>query len=193
MTDFPIRKTQLFLETIFHEGGPIPETPRMRAAMVAVVSNPFASGYHDDLQSAMDNLKPLGLMMTDELIDALGGIEGIDGYGKAGLAGEDGELEHTALWHVPGGYAMRERLGEAKAIVPSSMKVGGTGCAIDIPLGHINAAYVRSHFDAMEVRLADAPRRGEIMFCLAMTKGPRIHHRMGGLGVEDIKGEDGLR
>lgn len=193
MTDFPIRKTQLFLETIFHEGGPIPETPRMRAAMVAVVSNPFASGYHDDLQSAMDDLKPLGLMMTDELIDALGGIEGIEGYGKAGLAGEDGELEHTALWHVPGGYAMRERLGEAKAIVPSSMKVGATGCAIDIPLGHINAAYVRSHFDAMEVRLADAPRRGEIMFCLAMTKGPRIHHRMGGLGVEDIKGEDGLR
>lgn len=193
MTDFPIRKTQLFLETIFHEGGPIPETPRMRAAMVAVVSNPFASGYHDDLQSTMDDLKPLGLMMTDELIDALGGIEGIEGYGKAGLAGEDGELEHTALWHVPGGYAMRERLGEAKAIVPSSMKVGATGCAIDIPLGHINAAYVRSHFDAMEVRLADAPRRGEIMFCLAMTKGPRIHHRMGGLGVEDIKGEDGLR
>ena len=193
MTDFPIRKTQLFLETIFHEGGPIPETPRMRAAIVAVVSNPFASGYHDDLQSAMDDLKPLGLMMTDELIDALGGIEGIEGYGKAGLAGEDGELEHTALWHVPGGYAMRERLGEAKAIVPSSMKVGATGCAIDIPLGHINAAYVRSHFDAMEVRLADAPRRGEIMFCLAMTKGPRIHHRMGGLGVEDIKGEDGLR
>jgi hypothetical protein len=132
-------------------------------------------------------------MMTDELIDALGGLDGIDGYGKAGLAGEDGELEHTALWHVPGGYAMRERLGEAKAIVPSSMKVGGAGCAIDIPLGHINAAYVRSHFDAMEVRLADSPRRGEIMFCLAMTKGGRIHHRMGGLAVEDIKGEDGLR
>ena len=193
MTSFPIRKTQLFLETIYHEGGPAPQTPRMRAAMVAVVSNPFAGKYHEDLQSVMDDLKPLGLMMTDELIDALGGLDGIDGYGKAGLAGEDGELEHTALWHVPGGYAMRERLGEAKAIVPSSMKVGGAGCAIDIPLGHINAAYVRSHFDAMEVRLADSPRRGEIMFCLAMTKGGRIHHRMGGLAVEYIKGEDGLR
>ena len=193
MVDFPIRKTQLFLETIYHEGGSAPDIPRHRAAMVAIVKNPFAGTYAADLQSAMDDLKPLGLMMTDQLIAALGGLSGIDGYGKAGLAGEDGELEHTALWHVPGGYAMRERLGEAKAIVPSAMKVGGPGCPIDIPLGHINAAYVRSHFDAMEVRLPDAPRRGEIMFCLAMTKGPRVHHRMGGLTTDQVKGEDGLR
>ena len=142
---------------------------------------------------SMDTLKPLGLEMTDELVDALGGIEGIDGYGKAALAGEGGELEHTALWHVPGGYSMRERLGAAKAIVPSAMKVGGPGTPIDIPLGHINAAYVRSHFDAMEVRIPDAPRAGEIMFALAMSRGPRIHHRMGGLTVDEVKGEDGLR
>ncbi len=141
----------------------------------------------------MEDLKPLGLMMTDQLIAALGGIDGIDGYGKAALAGEAGELEHTALWHVPGGYAMRERLGEAKAIVPSAMKVGGPGTPIDIPLGHINAAYVRSHFDAMEVRVPDGPRADELMFCLAMAKGPRIHHRMGGLAVEEVVGEDGLR
>ena len=141
----------------------------------------------------MDDLKPLGLQMTDELISALGGSEGIDGYGKAALAGEGGELEHTALWHVPGGYSMRERLGEAKAIVPSAMKAGGPGTPIDIPLGHINAAYVRSHFDAMEVRVPDAPRAGEILFALAMSCGPRIHNRMGGLTTDQVKGEDGLR
>jgi len=131
--------------------------------------------------------------MTDALISAMGGIEGIDAYGKAALAGEDGELEHTAMWHVPGGYAMRERLGEAKAIVPSAMKLAGMGASLDVPLGHINAAYVRSHFDAMEIRVSDAPRAGEIAFVLAMAKGPRIHSRMGGLEAWDVKGEDGLR
>ena len=193
MPDFTLRKTMLFVEEVLHEGGPAPDQPRQRAAIVAIVKNPFAGGYTDDLQSAMDDLKPLGLMMTDRLIDALGGADGIDGYGKAGLAGENGELEHTALWHVPGGYAMRERLGEAKAIVPSSMKVGGVGTRIDIPLGHINAAYVRSHFDGMEVGVPDGPRANELLFALAMSRGPRIHHRMGGLAVEDVKGEDGLR
>ena len=197
MPEFKLRKTCLFLEEIHHEGGPSPAVPRRRAAVVAVVSNPFAGGYTEDLQSAMDDLKPLGLIMTDKLVEALGGTDGIDGYGKAALAGEGGELEHTALWHVPGGYAMRARLGDAgtdsKAIVPSAMKVGGPGCRIDVPLGHINAAYVRSHFDAMEVGLPDAPRAGELMFALAMTVGPRIHHRMGGLTVGQIIGEDGLR
>ncbi len=193
MPDFPLRKTMIFIEDIHHEGGPPPAIPRRRAAIVALVKNPFAGRYVADLQSAMDDLKPLGLMMTDRLIEAMGGIEGIDGYGKAGLAGEGGELEHTALWHVPGGYAMRERLGEAKAIVPSAMKVGGPGTRVDIPLGHINAAYVRSHFDAMEVGLPDGPRADELLFALAMSRGGRIHHRMGGLEVEDVTGEDGLR
>ena len=193
MPDFALRKTLIFVEDIHHEGGPPTETPRRRGAIVAIVKNPFAGSYTEDLQSAMEDLKPLGLMMTDRLIEAMGGIAGIDGYGKAGLAGEGGELEHTALWHVPGGYAMRERLGAAKAIVPSAMKVGGVGTRIDVPLGHINAAYVRSHFDAMEVGVADGPRAGELLFALAMTRGPRIHHRMGGLAVEDVKGEDGLR
>ena len=193
MADFQLRKMMVFSETIFHENGPPPPTPRHRCALVAVVSNPFVGIWQEDLQPAMDDLKPLGLQMTDELIKAMGGIEGIDGYGKAALSGEGGELEHTALWHVPGGYSMRERLGKAKAIVPSTMKVGGPGTPIDIPLGHINAAYVRSHFDAMEVRLPDAPRAGELMFALAMTRGPRIHARMGGLRSAEVKGEDGLR
>ena len=193
MPEFTLRKTMTFVEEILHDNGPVGSEPRLRGAIVALVRNPFAGTFAEDLQSAMDELKPLGLMMTDKLIDALGGIDGIDGYGKAAVAGENGELEHTALWHVPGGYSMRERLGEAKAIVPSAMKVGGTGCRIDVPLGHINAAYVRSHFDAIEVGVPDGPRANEIMFALAMSKGPRIHHRMGGLSAEDVEGLDGLR
>ena len=193
MPDFTLRKTMLFIEEIHHDGGPPPALPRRRAAMVALVKNPFAGSWVEDLQPAMEDLKPLGLMMTDRLIEAMGGIEGIDGYGKATMAGERGELEHTALWHVPGGYAMRARLGAAKAIVPSAMKIGGVGTRIDIPLGHINAAYVRSHFDAMEVGVPDGPKADELLFALAMSRGGRIHSRMGGLEAADVKGEDGLR
>ncbi|MEM8657164.1 MAG: amino acid synthesis family protein [Pseudomonadota bacterium] len=193
MPEFTIRKTLILLEDIHHDGGPPAATPRERGAILAVVSNPYAGSYTADITEGMEDLKPLGLQMTDRLIAAMGGPQGIDGYGKAALAGEGGELEHTALWHVPGGYAMRERLGASKAIVPSSMKVGGPGTRIDIPLGHSNAAYVRSHFDAMEVGLPDAPRAGELLLALAMTRGPRIHARVGGLEAQDVKGEDGLR
>ena len=193
MPDFTLRKTMLFIEDIHHDGGPPPAHPRRRAAIVALVRNPFAGGYTEDLQSATDDLKPLGLALTDRLIDAMDGIEGIDGYGKAAMAGENGELEHTALWHVPGGYAMRARLDEARAIVPSCMKLGGVGSRIDIPLGHTNAAYVRSHFDGIEVGVPDGPRANELLLALAMSRGARIHNRMGGLAVADVKGEDGLR
>ncbi|MBY6091737.1 amino acid synthesis family protein [Pseudooceanicola sp. 502str34] len=193
MPEFTLRKTMIFLEDIAHDGGPAPEVPRQRGAIVALVKNPFAGQYVEDLSSHMDALKPLGLMMTDRLIAAMGGIEGIDGYGKAAMCGEAGELEHTALWHVPGGYSMRERLGEALAIVPSAMKQGGPGTRIDVPLGHINAAYVRSHFDAMEVGLPDGPRADELMFALAMSRGGRVHARMGGLEVSQIAKMDGLR
>ena len=147
-----------------------------------------------DLQPAMDDLKPLGLMLSDRLIAALGGdAKAIDGYGKGAIVGTAGEIEHGALWHVPGGYAMREKLGEAKAIVPSAKKVGAFGSRLDVPIGHINAAYVRSHFDAMEVGVSDGPRPDEILFCLVMTCGPRVHDRMGGLAASDIKAWDGLR
>ncbi|MEO0994789.1 MAG: amino acid synthesis family protein [Pseudomonadota bacterium] len=193
MADFPLRKLFIALEEIHHEGGPPPAEPRLRGAVLAVVGNPFAGRYEPDLAAAMDALKPLGITMTERLIAAMGGADGIDGYGKAALVGEGGELEHAALWHVPGGYAMRARLGTAKAIVPSAMKVGGCGARIDVPLGHINAAYVRSHFDAMEVGLPDAPRAGEILFALAMSRGGRVHDRMGGLTVDEVTGEDGLR
>lgn len=193
MADFPIRKIVTLTEEIRHDGGPAPDQPRLRGAVVAVVKNPFAGRFVPDLQAAMDDLKPLGLAMTDRLISALGGRDGIDAYGKGAIVGAAGELEHGALWHVPGGYAMRERLGESRAIVPSAKKLGPMGASIDIPIGHINAAYVRSHFDAMEVSVPDAPKPDEIAFILVMAKGPRIHARMGGLEVHQVKGEDGLR
>ncbi|MGI6854793.1 amino acid synthesis family protein [Mesorhizobium sp. 1B3] len=194
MAEFPIRKIAVLTEEIFHEGGPTAQQPRRRAAAMALVGNPFAGRYVEGLQAAMDDLKPLGLMLTDRLIGALGGdAKAIDAYGKGAIVGTAGELEHGALWHVPGGYAMRERLGEAKAIVPSAKKVGAFGSRIDVPLGHINAAYVRSHFDAMEVGLSDGPRPDEILFVLAMACGPRVHNRMGGLEAKDIKAWDGLR
>lgn len=193
MADFPLRKLALQIEEIHHDFGPATATPRLRGAVLAVVKNPFVGRYEPDLQAAMDDLKPLGLMMTDRLIAALGGREGIDAYGKGAIVGAGGELEHGALWHAPGGYTMRARLGESRAIVPSAKKVGPMGARIDIPLGHINAAYVRGHFDAMEVGLPDGPRGDEIVFILAMAKGPRIHSRMGGLEPDQVKGEDGLR
>ncbi len=193
MADFPIRKMQLILEEVRHEGGSAPETPRKLGAILACCANPFAGRYEPDLQPAMEDLKPLGKEMSERLIAAMGGKDLVDSYGKGAIVGEGGEIEHGALWHVPGGYAMRGLLGESNAIVPSCMKVGGMGSKLDIPLGHINAAYVRSHFDGIEVGLPDGPRSGEIVFALAMASGGRVHSRMGGLEAWDVKGEDGLR
>lgn len=193
MPDFPIRRITIQLEEIHHEGGPVVDTPRMRGAILAVLQNPFAGRYEEDMQSVIESLKPLGLMLSGKLIDAMGGPEGIDAYGKGAMVGEGGETEHGALWHVAGGYAMRERLGECRAIVPSAMKVAPMGATLDIPLGHVNAAYVRSRFDVITVSVPDAPRAGEIVFALAMARGGRVHSRMGGLEVWQVKGEDGLR
>ncbi len=159
-----------------------------------MIANPFAGRYEPDIAGFMDDLKPLGLEMAQTLIRALGGDRKvIEGYGKGAIIGSAGELEHGALWHVPGGYAMREALGDAKAIVPSTKKVGGVGARLDVPITHINASYVRSHFDAMEVGVSDGPRADEMALALVMTTGPRIHARVGGLAASEITGEDGLR
>ena len=131
--------------------------------------------------------------MAEQLVHAMGGPDAVDAYGKGAIVGEGGEIEHGALWHVPGGYAMRGVVTPSKAIVPSAMKVGGMGARLDVPLGHVNAAYVRSHFDAMEVGLPDGPRAGEILFALVMAEGGRPHARMEGLEAADVEGEDGLR
>jgi hypothetical protein len=189
-----IRKTLISVEEIFHEGGPVAARPLLRGVALAVIRNPFAGRYEPEIEGFMEDLKPLGLRMATDLIRALGGEpKRIEGYGKGAIVGAAGELEHGALWHVPGGYAMREALGGAKAIVSSTKKVGGPGTRLDVPVTHINASYVRSHFDAVEVGLADAPRADEMVLALVMTTGPRIHARVGGLKATEIKGEDGLR
>lgn len=189
-----VRKFVVSVDEIFHENGPPAAQPLKRAAVLAVIENPFAGGYVEDIMPFMEALKPLGLTMARRLIDALGGDPAVvEGYGKGAIVGAAGELEHAALWHNPGGYAMRELLGDAKAIVPSTKKVGGPGTHLDVPITHINASYVRSHFDAVEVGIGDAPRANEMVVALAMTTGPRIHARVGGLKASEIKGEDGLR
>ena len=188
-----LRTTITSCEDIFHEGGPVADTPQRRAAILSIIHNPFAGRYEPDIQGFMEDLKPLGLSMAQRLLDLLGGPDNIQGYGKGALIGEAGELGHGALWHAPGGYAMRQLLGTANAIVPSAKKVGGVGARLDVPITHINAAYVRSHFDSMEVGCNDAPRAQELAYALVMTTGPRVHSRSGGLEAWDIKGEDGLR
>jgi len=189
-----LRKIHTTVEEVLHEGGPPPERPLHVGAVSVVIENPFAGRYVEELQPFMEDLKPLGLAMAGRLIEALGSnAADIEGYGKATIVGAAGELEHGALWHVPGGYAMRELLGDAKAIVPSSKKVGDVGARIDVPITHINAAYVRGHFNALEVCVPGAPRPDELVLILVMTTGGRIHDRMGGLRKEDVKGEDGLR
>ena len=192
--DIRTRKFHATVEEIFHEGGPRAVRPLRRAALLAVIHNPYAGRYEPDILPMMEALNDLGVEMAGRLVTMLGGDpKAVEGYGKGAIVGAAGELEHGALWHVPGGYAMRRVLGEAKAIVPSAKKVGAPGSHLDVPITHINASYVRSHFDAMEVGLADGPREDELLLALVMTTGPRIHARVGGLKAAEIKGEDGLR
>ncbi|MFZ5509391.1 MAG: amino acid synthesis family protein [Pseudomonadota bacterium] len=210
-----VRRVFTQVEDICHEFGPVAATPLRRGAIAAVLTNPFAGRYEPDILPMMDALNPVGLEMARQLLAAMDvPVERIEGYGKGAIVGAAGELEHGALWHVPGGYAMRELLGwkgsaaayaqgqaedkkgqpgNALAIVPSTKKVGGPGSTLDVPLTHINAAYVRSHFDAIEVRVPGAPAADELVYILAMSTGPRIHARVGGLKASDIAKWDGLR
>ncbi len=188
-----VRKFKLDVEDILHERGPVAAEPLRVAVAMAIVENPYAGRYVEDLNAFMQELRGLGADLAGRLIKALGGLDKIEAYGKAAIVGEDGELEHGAVWHEAGGWAMREALGEPKAIVPSAKGIGGPGTRIMVPLGHIHAAYVRSHFGVAEMTLWDGPRRDEIAFGLAMATSGRIHARLGGLAAADVKGDDGLR
>lgn len=210
-----IRRVMTQVEDILHEFGPAPAVPLRRGAIAVVMRNPFAGRYEADIVPMMEALNPVGVDMAHRLRAAMDvPVERIECYGKGSIVGAAGELEHGALWHVPGGYAMRELLGwkgdraayakgqrEAKtgqpgnalAIVPSTKKVGAPGTALDVPMTHINAAYVRSHFDAIEVRVPGAPAADELVFILAMSTGSRIHARVGGLAAGAISNWDGLR
>jgi len=189
-----VRKIVTNAEEVRHDGGPPLNRPRLKTWVAAVIKNPFAGRFEPEIAGMMDELKPLGLDCSKRLVAALGGDASIvEAYGKGSLVGAAGELEHGALWHVPGGYAMRELLGKALAIVPSTTKVGGMGASIDIPIHHKDAAYVRSHFDSVTAIVPDAPRADEIVFVLAMTTGGRPHARVGGLQVSEISKWDGQR
>jgi hypothetical protein len=189
-----VRKIVTGVEEVRHDGGPKLARPILKGWVAVVLKNPFAGRYVEDIQGVMDDLKPLGLEASTKLLAALGGdTEAIEAYGKGSLVGAGGELEHGALWHVPGGYAMRELLGKALSIVPSMTKVGPMGAILDVPIHHRNAAYVRSHFDGVTLMVQDSPRPDEILFALAMTTGGRPHPRMGGLEQAAISKWDGQR
>jgi hypothetical protein len=190
-----IRKITVQLDETLSEMGEPVSPPTRRAVACAVIANPFAGRFEQDLTPLMDIGAELGDLLTKRCLAALG-IEGgrAESFGKAAIVGEGGELEHAAaILHPKMGAPVRVALVRGPALIPSAKKMGGLGTAIDVPLGHKDAAYVRSHFDAVEARVPDAPRRGEIVVCIAVTDSGRPHPRIGGLTRDQIKGEDGLR
>jgi hypothetical protein len=192
MSLIEIRKRSLAIETVYHEGGPPVETPLKLAAACAVIRNPYAGRYEPDLMPFMAELRSLGTLLATELVETLG-RDKVEVYSKAAIVGVNGELEHGAVWHEAGGWAMRELLGEPKAIVPSSKAVAATGYRIMVPLHYIHAAYVRSHYNSMEIGVQDAPRPNEILFALVMGTGGRVHARLGGLTKDQVSVHDGQR
>lgn len=188
-----VRKRALNIETIYHEGGPVAEVPLTMAAATVVIRNPYAGRYEQDLLPFMAELRSLGRELAEELVVALGGRERVEVYSKAAIVGINGEMEHGAIWHEAGGWAMREVLGQPKAMVPANKAVASAGYRMMVPVHYIHAAFVRSHFNSMEVGLQDAPRPNEILFALVMGSGGRVHSRLGGLLKEDVQGDDGLR
>ncbi|MEO8523614.1 MAG: amino acid synthesis family protein [Caldimonas sp.] len=193
LPEIDVRKLVVTVEEIWHDRGPRLSEPLRRGSATAVVRNPYAGRYVEDILPMMEALKPLGREMAARLVAALGGADKIQSYGKGALVGLAGEIEHAALWHVPGGYGMRDLLEGSHAIVPSTSRIGPAGTSIDIPIHHRVAAYVRSHFDTMEVRIADSPRPDELMLVIAMTTGGRPHARVGGLRADEIAKFDGQR
>jgi hypothetical protein len=190
-----IRKIVTVVEETLSEMGQKVSPPTRRAAAIAVIENPFAGRFVQDLSPLIEIGEELGGLLVKRAVAALG-IDGpkVQSYGKAAAVGENGELEHAAaILHPKMGAPVRNVLGRSAALIPSSKKRSGPGTTLDIPLGHKHAAFVRSHFDGMEVRIADAPRANEIMVAVAITDSGRPHPRVGGLKASEIKGEDGLR
>jgi Amino acid synthesis len=190
-----IRKIAVWVEETHSEIGQVISPATRKAAAVAVIANPFAGQFVADLEPLMDMGAELGGLLGHKCVEALG-IEPqqAQSYGKAAMVGENGELEHAAaLLHPSLGAPLRKEVEKGAALVPSSKKMGGPGQVLDVPLGHKDAAYVRSHFDAIEVRLNDAPRANEIMVAVAVTDSGRPLPRVGGLTHDQAQGKDGLR
>ena len=190
-----IRKLVVVVDETRIEMGKVVQPPVRRALAMAVIANPCAGRYVENLDELIAIGDELGALLGARCVAALG-IEPAraEGYGKAAIVGENGELEHAAaILHPKLGAPLRKAVSKGAALVPSAKKIGGLGAAIDVPLGHKDAAFVRSHFDAIEARIADAPRANEIMVAVAVTDGGRPLPRVGGLQTHEIKGEDGLR
>lgn len=192
MSLIQIRKRSLTVETTYHEGGPVADQPLKLAAACAVIHNPYAGTHAPDLMPFMTELRSLGTLLAQELIDTLGKDQ-VEVYSKAAIVGVNGEMEHGAVWHEAGGWAMRSLLGDPKAIVPASKAVASAGYRLMVPVHYIHAAYVRSHFNSMEVGIQDAPRPNEILFALVMGTGGRVHSRLGGLTKDKVSVHDGQR
>ncbi len=190
-----IRKLVTVTDEIHREMGRAVDPPTRRAAAIAVIVNPFAGRYVEDLSDLMEIGAELGELLGERAVMALGVAPGeVESYGKAALVGVDGELEHAAaILHPRLGAPLRAAVEKGAALVPSSKKRGGPGQTLDIPLGHKDAAYVRSHFDGMEVWVNDAPRADEILVAVAVTDSGRPLPRVGGLEAQDAEGKDGLR
>lgn len=195
MSKANIRKIVTFLEETHREMDQKIDPPTRKAAAVAVIENPFAGRYQEDLEALMEIGAELGEVLGDRCVEALGIKPAqAESYGKAAMVGENGELEHAAaILHPRLGAPLRKSVEKGAALVPSSKKRGGPGAALDVPLGHKDAAYVRSHFDGIEVRVNDAPRANEIMVAVSVTDSGRPLPRVGGMTVDEIIGEDGLR
>jgi hypothetical protein len=194
MSDALIRKLTVVLEETHREGDQAIAPPTRKAAAVAVIGNPFAGRHVEDLTELVEVGAMLGRLLAERAVAALGIPGGAaHNYGKAAIVGEDGELEHAAaILHPKLGAPVRAVLEKGAALIPSAKKRGGMGTPIDVPLGHKDAAYVRSHFDAMEVRIPDAPRRDEIVVAIVVTDSGRPIARIGGLTAAEIEGRDGL-
>jgi hypothetical protein len=190
-----IRKIAVWVEETLQEAGRSITPATRKAVAVAVIDNPFAGRYAEDLSALMEIGEELGGLLGQRCVEALGILpDQAQSYGKAAMVGEVGELEHAAaILHPKLGAPLRAAVGGGAALVPSSKKMGGPGQVLDVPLGHKDAAYVRSHFDAIEVRLNDSPRAAEIMVAVAVTDSGRPLARVGGLTHEQAEGKDGLR
>jgi hypothetical protein len=190
-----IRKYVTIVEETAMEGGKRVDPPTRKAAAIAVIKNPFAGKYVENLNELIETGEELGGILTKRAVEALRiPPHQAESYGKAAIVGVDGELEHAAaILHPKLGTPMREAVGGGKAIIPSAKKMGGPGTEIDVPLHYKDAAFVRSHFDAMSIRVPDAPRQDEIAVVVVVTDSGRPHARIGGLKKEEAKKEDGLR
>lgn len=188
-----IRKKLLNIETVHHEGGPPADIPVRMGSISVVLANPYAGRYVEDLQPFVKDATEMANELVPELIAALGGADKIQAYGKGAIVGLNGELEHGAIWHIAGGWPMRSFLPQAKSIVPAAKVVAGAGTRLQVPLHHIEACYVRSHFSTVDVGSIDAPRADELFYTLVMATGGRVHERLGGLRANEIKVGDGQR